>query len=725
MITRQDFLKTGALGFAAAACGSSPVDGAAAKSGTKAGASSRTGRWFETAWRRAVIDMHIPDWDPAFLSAFNPDQYVDALVRSRAQSVVCYAHSHVGLFNYPTRVGRAHGGLKGRDIVAELIERCRRNGIAVVLYTSLIHDRWAFDEHPDWRMRHPNGGEYGTGGRYGFVCPNSPYREYVRSWVQELCERYEFDGIRFDMTFWVGPCYCDDCRKRWEREVGGDIPRTVDWQNPRWVTFQRKREEWLTDFAAVATGTVRELRPQATVEHQSSTYPLGWSNGVAYGLVEQNDFLQGDFYGDAIQGSFVRKLLSELTPSRPSGFETSFSTELRDHTGRKSEALLEAKASAAIADGNAFIFIDAIDPIGTVNLAVHDRMGRVFDRLMPYYGELGGNRVQDFAVYFSLESKFDMAVRGAPVDRVANASTHTESAMNATRWLLRGHLPFGIITRKTLLGGQLMGVKVLVLSGVHHMNDEECAAVRRFVADGGSIYASGGTSLVAPSGRRHADFKLADLFGVSIRRADWSAREHYVAPTERGRNVFGTWSEKYPAFVKGYGMEVEAHPGATVLATTTLPWPAPDRTKFSSIHSNPPWVPTKRPEVVLHPFGKGKSVYAASLIENVTGLEQTFIRLVRLLYSSCTFDATAPPCVELILFQQPERRRYLLSLINFQKELPNIPVEGITVTLRLPEKVLRIKLLTVGRLIPFASRGGAVIFSAPRLETLTMLAVEY
>jgi len=30
--------------------------------------------WFESAWRRAVIDMHIPDWDPKFLSEFDSDR---------------------------------------------------------------------------------------------------------------------------------------------------------------------------------------------------------------------------------------------------------------------------------------------------------------------------------------------------------------------------------------------------------------------------------------------------------------------------------------------------------------------------------------------------------------------------------------------------------------------------------------------------------------------------
>ncbi|HEV8543109.1 MAG TPA: alpha-L-fucosidase, partial [Verrucomicrobiae bacterium] len=133
-------------------------------------------KWYEHAWRRAVIDMHIPDWDPKFLSEFDPDEYVDALVRSCAQSIVCYAQSHAGLFNYPTKVGKQHAGLRGRDIVAEMIEGCHKHGIAVVLYTSLIHDRWSFDTHPEWRMKSASGGDLRPNNRFGVVCPNSPYR---------------------------------------------------------------------------------------------------------------------------------------------------------------------------------------------------------------------------------------------------------------------------------------------------------------------------------------------------------------------------------------------------------------------------------------------------------------------------------------------------------------------------------------------------------------------
>ena len=194
-----------------------------------------------------------------------------------------------------SKIGKQHASLGGRDLVAELIERCHAHGISVVLYVSVIHDRWAADQNPDWRIIHPNRGEFGRGSRHGFVCPNSPYREYVRAWASEIAQRYHFEGIRFDMTFWVCVCYCRHCQKRWEEEVGGTLPTKVDWTDPKWVQFQRRREVWLGEFASICTGTVKRYQPTATVEHQSSIYPGSWNNGGSWPLVAQNDFLQGDF----------------------------------------------------------------------------------------------------------------------------------------------------------------------------------------------------------------------------------------------------------------------------------------------------------------------------------------------------------------------------------------------------------------------------------------------
>lgn len=684
---------------------------------------SQTSRWYERAWRRAVIDMHISDWDPRFLSQFSPDDFAEALARARLQSVVLYVQSHTGLFNYPTKVGKQHANLKGRDLVAEMIEQCRQRGIAVVLYVSLIHDRWAFDHHPEWRGCDAEGNEFGRNSRYGIVCPNSPYREYVRAWVQEMCERYDFDGVRFDMTFWVGVCYCEHCQRRWEAEVGGEMPRIVDWTDERWVLLQRKREQWLADFAEMATSTVKRIKPEASVEHQASSYPESWLRGVSYPLVPHNDFLEGDFYGDAVQGSFVRKLLDELTPNRPCGFETSLATSLNEHTGRKSEALLEAKASAAIADGAAFIFIDGIDPIGTLNVEVYDRMGRLFERLMPYYEQLGGERVADIAVYYSLDSRFDMRENGRPVTQVSGRDTHTEAAVGAARALLRHQLLYTVITAKQL--PKLPRFKVVVLPNVHHLSPAEAEALREYVRQGGALYASGDTSLVSTDGRRFPDFQLADVFGVSLVTADWSDDVHYVAPTPAGAADFAGWSATYPPMARGYGFRVRAHPDAEVLATTTLPWRGAEPTQFASIHCDPPWQATDNPEVVFHRFGKGQVVYCATPVEKEENLREVFVQLVRRLLPAPTLQMDAHPAVEATLFHQPGRKRYLLSLLNFQHEMPNIPIAGIRARLRVPQTVKAVSLLPEGKPVRFRRAREAVAFAVPTLHTLAMLGVEY
>jgi hypothetical protein len=191
-----------------------------------------------------------------------------------------------------------------------------------------------------------------------------------------------------------------------------------------------------------------------------------------------------------------------------------------------------------------------------------------------------------------------------------------------------------------------------------------------------------------------------------------------------GQEFFGDFTAQHPAFAAGIGLEVAAHPGVEVLATTTLPWPASDPSRFSSIHSNPPWVSTANPEVVHHRCGKGQVIYCSSPLEKVVGLGDTLAALLRDLCPAPTVEAEAPASVELTLFHQSERGRYVLSLVNFQKELPNIPVEGIEVRLRLPQSLKKVVLLPGGQQVPHQVEGEVARLVVPRLETLVVLGLE-
>ena len=65
------------------------------------------------------------------------------MLEARLQSVVLYAHSHVGSCFYPSLIAPVHPGPAGRDIFGETVALCHENDIAVVGYMSLIFDTLA------------------------------------------------------------------------------------------------------------------------------------------------------------------------------------------------------------------------------------------------------------------------------------------------------------------------------------------------------------------------------------------------------------------------------------------------------------------------------------------------------------------------------------------------------------------------------------------------------
>lgn len=681
--------------------------------------------WYQRAWRRAVLDMHIPDDDERFLSRYDPRAWAEQVRRSGASSAVVYSMGHVGLALYPSRVIPPHRGLKGRDLFGEGVDACHQGGLAVVAYLSVIFDTWAYRHNPGWRMIGVDGLPIAEQSRYGTCCPNSPYRDSIAAFTKELCERYPFEGIRFDMTFWPHVCYCPHCRARFESEAGRILPTRVNWEDPAWTAFQRKREQWLAELADLLTRTARQAKPGVTVEHQASTYLLNWKPAVSELLVGNNDFLQGDFYGDAAQGSIARKLFSNMSPGRPAAFETSIAVSLPNYTALKPLELVRTKAHAALADATAFVYIDSVDPVGTLNPAVYDRMTSVFAETRAYEPYLGGQRVEDVVVYLSLRSKCDFADNGKRVDdpTLSTRMPHVDALSAVASALLSHHAPFGIITRRNL--AELSRWRTVALPNVLMMDEEEAAAFREYVRGGGTLYASRFTSLIGADGRRRSDFLLADVFGASF-EAETRERFTYAAPTKEAGDLFGDWTALHPLGIGARQIVARAASDATVLATLTLPFTDPDDpVHFSSIHNNPPGIPLRNPALLEHRFGKGRVIWAAGDVELAEGAEELTFRLLSRLAGPFTVQSTAPRVVEITTFWQEDRARFVLSMVNFPRELPAVPVLGTEVSIRIgARRARRVLLLPEEKALLFSSADGVVTFGAPRLDTFLMVAVD-
>lgn len=693
--------------------------------------------WYQNCYRRFLVDIHIPDWDKHFLSKLEGGTFVNTLAKSQTHGIMLYCNSHVGPTLYPSKLGPVHHSIGKGDFVADALKAARRKKLSVVAYYTAVFNNTAFLEHPDWRVIPHQGESVYQESRYGTCCPNSPYRDFAVAQTEEICSRYEFDGIFFDMLFWPYACYCKHCQARFLKEEGQRIPTVIDWNNPTWMAFQRARERWMSELAGLLTAAVRRTRPSMTVTHQMSPVLHGWRVGMPYSITEHCDYASGDFYGPPIQQSVVCKIFEALSLRKPFEFMTSRCLDLRDHVTTKTASQMEMQSFLAPAHAGAFMFIDAIDPVGTLNRRVYERIGDIFPKLAQYEKFLGGDLTADVALYVSSESRFDFRENGIAIDasseRADNMSSelgmpHMAAVMGAARSLQEDHIPYAVVTQRNL--ARLSNYRVIVLPNVLVMSDEEVEAFRAYVAGGGALYASGYSSLVADDGTLRKDFGLADVFGVSAH----AMMDHTLAfftPTEK--RLASQVEPQEHLIHRGGWIKIENR-SAKVLADLTQPW-CPEkggsvlRPSFASIHSSPPGLTAFAPGITWNRFGRGRACYAAGPLEAEPQKvnRPVFAALIRRLHGGIfPVEAQAPAFIELTVFDKPAEHRLNLSLVSLRQEEEPIPCAG-TVRVRLGEarQPVALRALPSHRKYPFRDIPGGIEFTFSNFEIFSMFELEY
>jgi len=708
--------------------------------------------WPSQTYRRLLIDTHVPDWDPNLLANFNAADYVATIAGAGFQSFMQYANSHVGLCLWRTKLGHMHAGMKGRDYFGEVMEECRRHGLHRLAYYSLIFDDWAYQNRPDWRILPEDGYDRILNSRTGTVCPNSPYRDHALACLRELVGNYDFEGIFLDMTWWPAVCYCPHCTERFWREHNDEPPRIVNWKDPLWRSFQKAREEWMLEFAKTVTQTIKQTRP-ISVYHQFGTVFYSWQGAVSLEQNDASDFASGDFYGGAAQFSLVCKTYWGLTHTRPFEFMTSRTRDLNDFESTKPVEAILVESLVPTIHSSACLLIDAVKPDGTLNHLAYEYLGQVNAQHDPYEPFLGGELLADVAIYYDKASMYDPEVSGVRASEAYPSSAyggpakgafdtddseagpagrnppHLDAVMGSARILREAHIPFGVVTNVTL--DQLSRFRAVILPTVLEMTAEQADRFRKFVRDGGVLYASGPSSLNHPE-QGDPRFLLEDVLGVRY-LGTLGTMTTYLSPTDSNmRKVI--WPQENVTF-QGPMIHAESLTGSEVLATVTLPWVEPEPghaigTHFASIWSNPPaMAPGRDPGIVTNSFGKGKTVWVAAPIES--GIESVYANVIshllhRVLPGPYNFEAETNRAVEMTLFHQAEKHRLLVGLLNMQEQVPTIPV-GATVRVLLPvdRRARRVLHIPDQKEIPFAKAGSYIQFSIAPFKIITMALVEY
>ena len=347
---------------------------------------------------------------------------------------------------------------------------------------------------------------------------------------------------------------------------------------------------------------------------------------------------------------------------------------------------------------------DGIDPAGTEQPGNFATIQTAYAAMEPYEPYMGGQPVEDVAIYFSDNSFMDFADNGTPAGPPTKLGgvpfPHVMAACGAARALTEAHVAFGVITELDL--DRLADYRVMILPDVSRMTGREVDAFRAYVAAGGQVYASGYTSLVSVDGMQHEDFLLADVFGVmlvgeedgrvafltpdadEVRRAVWPQAQLSQPFNDR-------WGEAYQPKPLCTAPRVTATSGRR-LAHLTLPygnprWGTVNEKSWAAIHSAPPWTETEHAVLVRNDVGRGRAVYSAFALErsDVAANRNLFSELVReLLGGRATLSATARTNVWLSAYDQADSSRVMVALHNYGVEQP-APPERATLTVQPPD----------------------------------------
>jgi hypothetical protein len=218
------------------------------------------GWWTKEPLRWLQNNLREPD------GAADPKRVVEEAARFGANVLHINAGGIVAF--YPTRMEYHYPSpyMKG-DLLGEVVKLAHGRGIRVVARFDLSKTpQPVYDAHPEWFFRMANGEPVVFSGLYSTCINGDWYRGHAMKILAEALERYELDGLFFNMfgnqaTDYagrqVGHCHCDACRTRFRARYGRDLPAQPD-GDYRQFLFDSSRE-----VAAAIGRLIKTKRPQA------------------------------------------------------------------------------------------------------------------------------------------------------------------------------------------------------------------------------------------------------------------------------------------------------------------------------------------------------------------------------------------------------------------------------------------------------------------------------
>lgn len=621
-----------------------------------------------------------------------------------------------------------HARVRRRDLLKEYRKHHLRRGSLDIIYFN-VHwlSRELMPLHPEWfqrdRRRQIIPIPYGSG---GYSCVNSPFRDWAIRMIEEIA-RYGVKGIFLDgPVFHPGGCYCDACTAAFERRYGEVYPFEPE-EDPlvrdKVLTFKRESIAW---FVRDMRKSLKSVNPEAVM--YMNGLPLGpgtcgrdnrraepWQDA----LLAEGGFLSGDLRRIPIwKPAATAKWLECQAKGKP----TIVAVAGRHGPWNRyllSEAETWIACALSVANG-ANLWYGIYD-------ANRDepRMDTVkqINRLLSTHSDClaGTSSLARVALVWSLKNADFYQTTAEQLDFVEGKSTIEHRMKSDARqafngWfevLSRSHHLFDVIDDPYLKDGDLSRYELIILPNVACMGDEECQAIRNYVAEGGNVIATFDTALYDAWGRPREHHPLKDVFGIAktagaeYLRCDHVARE--PGPLTAGID---------PSFFPAPHLHVKVIPAKDTQAHMFF------REKQPSNYCDLP-PKTDYPFLLRKRFGKGTALLFTG---NIDAMYEAYRfpehgRLMRnavdgLVSRQIRLDEGMS---SLLVNVRSKGNRRILHLVQCPRE-EGRPIDRLTelrnvaVSMRTGAKPAYVRTLRSQRHLPHSVQGGWLVFRVPEVK---------
>ncbi|WP_062013794.1 beta-galactosidase [Aureimonas sp. AU4] len=464
-------------------------------------------------------------WGQTNLVEIDPERYDaewwrDHWRRTRVQGVIVNAGGIVAY--YPSAVPHHHHAerLGTRDLYGEIVRAAREEGLAVI--ARMDSNRVAadlFEAHPDWICRDAAGEPYRQGDKY-VTCINSGYyRDHLPAVMREIVERSSPDG--FADNSWAGLprrhiCHCANCRDGFSNETGHALPERHDPVSETyraWIAWNYRCRTRLWEHN-------NRVTTEAGGEH------CLW-NGMISGDVLNNGARFIDLRAILQRSHIV--MLDHQRRSAVDGFDQNTEAGRRLHELAGWDILipestpqyqlgqpafrLSSMPEAEVRLWSSAGFAGGIQPWWHHIGALHEdrRQYQTAESIFRWHAEnerylVDRQPVADVGVVWSQENH-DLHGGNEAEERTLDPYRGATEALN------RAGLAWMPVHAEDI-GAAQGRFRVLILPNIGVLSDEQVVAVERFAAGGGSVIATGETSLRTGDGAPRDDFALGSLFGI-------------------------------------------------------------------------------------------------------------------------------------------------------------------------------------------------------------------